>query len=329
MRLLQALRGLAIAGCGATARSIIQALPDWHHTIVSSTDSESVLRTAHPFSGQEARVAPIIDARVFRSVRPDAVILHNILQSECPGIGTLRDVPTMYYYHASYSGIQPLAEQRELMDACSSVMCVSRFLADQIGLPADRVLYQPVTVPIDETARPSAPLVVGRLCNPISRNWRPEVVDFYAFLAASHPHICWEFVGCPPDLAERLSRSCGGRARFHEATPEAPLHYSGWHAILFSNSSVTHGYGRTVCEAQTVGCIPIVDKKGGFIEQITHGETGFLCTNLSEFAAALAELSDHQRRRTMGESMRLGAEQRGSPRVWRERFLSWYREHEK
>jgi glycosyltransferase involved in cell wall biosynthesis len=48
------------------------------------------------------------------------------------------------------------------------------------------------------------------------------------------------------------------------------------------------------------GCIPVVDRLGGFIEQIPH-DCGFLCSSLDEFAAALDRLSDDKFRRAMSE----------------------------
>ena len=114
-------------------------------------------------------------------------------------------------------------------------------------------------------------------------------------------------------------------AVFHEAGLAARGHLRRWHAMLY-HTEVTHAYGRTVCEAQQAGCVPVVDRRGGFVEQIDSGRTGYLCETVDDFAAALGELREAERRRRLTLAARQAGGRRGSLALWRRRFLQLCRE---
>lgn len=65
---------------------------------------------------------------------------------------------------------------------------------------------------------------------------------------------------------------------------------SDWDALLYHHPDLTESFGRTVAEAARVGCIPIVDDRGGFSEQLqTLGLTG--CRSVEQFSEAIDRLS--------------------------------------
>jgi glycosyltransferase involved in cell wall biosynthesis len=141
-------------------------------------------------------------------------------------------------------------------------------------------------------------LVIGRICSPQAKKWPAELPEFYAKLARRFPEVEWEFVGCSADIHPRLREACGGRATFHAASWSARAHYWRWDALLYHNQHVTESFGRTAAEAMRAGCVPIVDARGGFVEQIAPG-TGFLCATMREFEEAVDRLhAAGERRRT-------------------------------
>jgi glycosyltransferase involved in cell wall biosynthesis len=193
--------------------------------------------------------------------------------------------PTLQYVHSR--GTRAKAD--------ITVYC-SAWLAAECGRGSDgRVLYQPVP-------KPPAPLHadrrslrqnlrVGRLCTPTARKWPEEIVEFYRRLAQCCPEVDWEFVGCPPEMQGRLSDACSGRGTFIPASRHARSRMWTWDALLYHHPHLTESFGRTAAESMRAGCIPIVDGRGGFVEQVAEG-TGFLCADNDDFCEALQSLSD-------------------------------------
>jgi len=166
-------------------------------------------------------------------------------------------------------------------------------------------------------------LIVGRICTPTVAKWPPELIPFYKEMAGRFPEIHWEFVGCPENHQELLNAACNGRALFHSAGWAARKHLTRWHVLLYHHPHMTESFGRTVAEAKRVGCVPVVDHLGGFVEQISPGH-GFLCANPEEFANALEKLSDPDKWIEVSTVAQEEAEQAVSFRAFRERLLEQF-----
>lgn len=318
MRLLQITkRPEIVGGTVGCIWSICQALPDWSHAVFSRWQGEIPQRTRAALAGHTLYASPTISAEALRRIAPSVILLHNVSDEDLPAELLPEGVPVFYYCHGSYDGL--LESSKGLREASCKVFCVSKFLAREVGLEGT-AWYQPVPSP--PRIHPAAedwPFVVGRLCNPRSENWFPGLVGFYRELAERCPGIRWEFVGCPDELRQDLEEACV-EAVFLPAGLEARAHLRRWHAMLY-HTPITHAYGRTVCEAQQAGCVPVADRRGGFIEQIDHSQTGFLCESLDDFVVALGELRDPARRRACARAASEAGKLRGSLELWRERFL--------
>jgi glycosyltransferase involved in cell wall biosynthesis len=68
--------------------------------------------------------------------------------------------------------------------------------------------------------------------------------------------------------------------------------------VLYQHPKLTESFGRTAAEAMRAGCIPIVDARGGFLEQVT-ADSGFPCRTDADFAQALADLANPLRRQAL------------------------------
>lgn len=306
--------GNIMGGTAACAWTITHALGWARHTVAFLSPIHSEARAA--FGRTELHEWRNIESAAVHNLRPDLVLLHNTPQSRC----TERlPVATLQYLH---SAITPAP-------ADLTVYC-SRWLAQRCGQPEGRVLYQAVPVPPGDRQQslpgmPSRPpqrprrreLLVGRICTPLSRKWPDDLEDFYRVLSLRCPTIHWEFVGCPESRRSALQRACRGRARFHEASWNARSHLNRWDALLYHHPTLTESFGRTCAEAMRSGCIPIVDNRGGFREQVASLRlqcatpdcltpdrseagsdrlSGFLCDNPEEFSVALEWLLDPDRR---------------------------------
>lgn len=314
LRLLQVCNvGSIVGGTAACAWTVTRALPEFEHAVAFLSDVSDETRAAF----RDARVERwrACTRRTVDALRPDVVIAHNI-----GGRGAIStSAVTLQYVHSA--GIRASADM--------TVYC-SRWLAEQMGgAPAD-VLSQGVPRPV----RPSSfvdrranrdGLLVGRICTPVSQKWPASIVPFYARLAEQFPNVAWEFVGCPRCRRPELEAACRGRARFFAANWQARRRLWEWDALLYHNPDVTESFGRTVAESLRAGCVPIVDARGGFVEQVTPA-TGFLCASTEEFAVSVARLQGSKFRRRMSNATREHGERRFSIRAFRERLLGRIRE---
>lgn len=309
MHLLQVCNvGNICGGTAACAWTISRALGDWRHTVVFR--SRPTPETLAAFAHCRVETWPAGGPLPVPSIPPDVVLLHNLPAR----VGSAADAPvTVQYLH---SRIDPAP-------ADVTVAC-SRWLAAQHPQGwVDGVLYQPVPRPPrperSETRALRERLVVGRLCTPTALKWPPALVPFYARLAQEHPQVEWEFVGCPPELAALLTTACQGRVRFHPAGWGARQRLWEWDALLYHHPTLTESFGRTAAEAMRAGCIPLVDDRGGFREQVTP-RTGFLCGSVADFSRALETLRCVRQRRALSRSGMTQAEGRFSLAPFRERF---------
>jgi glycosyltransferase involved in cell wall biosynthesis len=290
--------------CGGTAAcawSITRALPGWRHTVACL--SRPTAETITAFAPARIESWPRVDSRHVAALDPDIVLLHNTAANRCDPL----DVPlSIQYLHSRLTPAQ----------ADVTVACSEWLRGHFSPALAPTVLYQPVDVEPDPVlAQPRSlrsRIIVGRLCTPTARKWPRELIPFYARLAAQHPLVDWEFVGCPGELVEPLRTACAGRAWFHPAERTARRHLRRWDALLYHHPTLTETFGRTVAEALRSGCIPIVDARGGFCEQVT-AECGCLCDGLTDFHTALTELQDPLQRRRLS---------RAAQRIANERFAA-------
>jgi len=294
MRLLQVCNvGRIVGGTAACAWTVTRALPDCeHHVAFLSSVTDDTARVFQPHRRHQWRS---VDDDAVRRIRPDVVLLHNVSGDRCSRI---RSAWTVQYVHS-----------RGRRAAADRTLFCSRWLAKECkssGRDATtRVLHQAVPKPPrplqDERRELRETPVVGRLCTPGDAKWPKTLLPFYSRLAASHRNVDWEFVGCPEGMQRPLAEACHGRVRFLAASWEARRHLWRWDAVLYHHPTLTESFGRIVAEAMRAGCVPIVDARGGFLEQVTP-ETGWLCASASEFDVALAALSCRTRWRTMSRA---------------------------
>ncbi len=290
MHLLQVCNvGQIVGGTAACAWSVTRALPQLKHTVAFLSCADTVTRQA--FEPHQVLHWPHCTSEFIRQVHPDLVILHNISAGHT---SLWHGALTIQYVHSA-GRLQP---------ADRTVYC-SRWLAEQCRAKNATVLWQGVPLPIRPSPprpRPEGRLRIGRICTPTARKWPDSLPAFYAHLATQHPHVDWEFVGCPTAMQAQLQTACCGRATFFPAGWLARSHVWHWDALLYHHPTLTESFGRTVAEAARAGCLPIVDHRGGFIEQLeVLGGRG--CHNRSEFADAIAELSDSESRQRLSESI--------------------------
>jgi hypothetical protein len=313
LRLLQVCNvGRIVGGTAACAWTITRALPEFEHVVAFLSDVSDETRCA--FAHARIERWSQCSRRFVDAQRPDVVILHNIGGHERMS----RHAVTLQYVHSV--GTRAPADV--------SVYC-SRWLAEQMRRSPDDVLYQGVPRPVVceelRTRGCDGRLVIGRICTPTVRKWPRSMLAFYRQLAECAQDAEWEFVGCPGGLQPELLEACGGRAKFFSAGWVARSRLWKWDALLYHNPDVTESFGRTVAEAMRAGCIPIVDARGGFMEQVTP-EAGFLCSTIEDYRQGVSMVQDIAFRQQMSARGREDADQRFSIARFRSDLLARIRE---
>lgn len=294
--------GQVVGGTAACAWSAARALPEMqHHVAFLGTPTR---QTRETFGGEGCRIYrwKSVTAAQVASVAADVVILHNASRTRA---ADRLPAVTIQFLHSKIS-----PARSDLTLYCS------RWLAEQYKAGRDGVCLQGVPRPlaagtVDETRALRRHPIVGRLCTPQAKKWPPDAARLYDRLARCFPEVLWEFVGCPSALQAQLRAACRGRAEFLPACWQARSRLWHWDALLYHNPHVTESFGRTVAEAMRAGCIPVVDDRGGFREQVTE-RCGFLCKQPDEFEQALHSLRSAGVRRNMSRACRAYADEQFS-----------------
>lgn len=308
--------GTLLGGTGAAAYTVVKSLPDWKHTVLFLSGFDTSLGEKF---GCDVRFDSRLKPELLDDVKPDVILFHNTMPDRMP-LNFRDGVLAVYYQH---SGALACRDARK---RCHGFLTVSKWLAGKTGVRDEFVLYQPVPKPAEmPLADHGGRNVFGRIATPGNRRKWDDAVDFYVALYEAigeyQSRVAFEFIGCPDDVAAELHSILPCPTVFHKPSWEARSRLTAWDAMLY-HSDLEESYGRTVCEAQRAGCVPIVDRRGGFTEQIRHGETGFLCESIEQFADAIRSVASGSCSVTR-EALTTAGDQRGGLAVWRRQFLKW------
>jgi len=314
VRLLQVCNvGQLCGGTAACAWTISRCFPDWDQTVLFLSDMSP--DTQAGFSHCTVGRISHVDEKTLAAHRPDLVLLHNT-SGRC--VTPLRNTISMHYRHS----VGPAAPA-DLTVACSDWLSEQLNGHPLIGHPP--VLIQPVPRPPLLDAPACSPrhdeLIIGRICTPSLRKWSVEALPVYSRIATAFPMVRWEFVGCPTALQSAWQTAVRGQATFSPAGWGARSRLWRWSALLYHHPGITESFGRTVAEALRCGCVPIVDARGGFQEQLTGSQAGFLCRTPAEFLTAVDVLTDRSSRESRSQNC-LRAGESFSLQTFRRRFLT-------
>jgi hypothetical protein len=286
--------GEICGGTAACAWTVTRALPAFDHTVAFLSPITEETRSV--FAPTRLVRWTHVSPELVTVERPDIVLLHNTAAAK---VSARLPAPTVQYLHSRIT-----AAPADL------TLCCSEWLRQQFQQPVGTVLWQAVPCPPAAMSGEHVPrkLTIGRICTPRRQKWPMLLIAFYAEVAQRFPDVCWEFVGCPSSLQPRLTDACQGRARFYSASWERRSLLGRWDAVLYHQPELPESFGRIVAEAMRAGCVPIVDRQGGFIEQLSAGG-GWLCGSRAEFLQAVQQLHDPAaRRHESGVARRIGHE---------------------
>lgn len=326
-RLVQVINvGDVMGGTAACAWSVVRALPEMrHHVLCRSPVTALTTREFAPVVVDSVRDGEV--RRRLVELKPDLILFHNTPPLNGGVIaGTRWPAPSIQYAH-SLTRLGPA----DVRVACSRWLA-RQFAEREPSRPLMDVLWQGVPGPGGPEGDPRAErrslgsqsLVVGRLCTPKPHKFPETILPFYAALAKRCPFAEWEFVGVPPEREPALKEACGGRAAFHAANWQARDRLLDWDVCLYHHPGLTESFGRVTAESMLAGCIPLVDARGGFLEQLDQFPF-LVCKTLDEFARQLQALAalPTVRRALLQKELQRTATDRFSLPAFGQRLRSW------
>lgn len=278
--------GSLVGGTGACAFTVAQCFPEMTRAIYTFGSPSRELLEECKIEGIEVFSNKVSTEEAIEQFKPDFVILHNTNPGRIPEMDPR--IPVIFYQHSNFSMARASRDRSDVFFVCS------RHLARQAGVDEKFVLYQPVPMPPHRTATRDENPSIGRICTPKASKWKIE--DFsgvYRHLAERFTSVRFDFVGAPQEVRPAITEILGDQAAFFNPSWEERWRLRAWHGMLYS-SSLEESYGRVVCEAQRAGCVPIVSRLGGFVEQINPCVTGALCASPEEYGDAVQMLLDEK-----------------------------------
>ncbi len=157
-------------------------------------------------------------------------------------------------------------------------------------------------VPLERAA--GRPFTVGRASRDVLEKHNADDVMLYRMLAAQG--ACVRVMGgmC---LAPWLEGVPGVELLPTGAVPIEEF-FAGLDVFIYRTGTFHEPYGRVVLEAMATGLPVVVSNLGGFAEQVTHGETGYIFRTREEAFDAITRLKDDASLKArMGKAARAAA----------------------
>lgn len=301
-----------VGGTLQATHSMVRALPDCEHVVFtfSKTATEECLQAFEGVAMESG--LSVVDA--IRKHQPDVIIYQNTPYHRMP-----RAVPDhtlqVYYQHSLRDNPGPCWKQ------CDVTLSVSKFLARELGMDESTVLYQPVTIPErgDRKFKHGGGPLIVRIASPSPKKWRAADWKPHAKAVVQHTGGKIATVGWPKSVERDMWADKYGTAYDPTLANRSILTSAD---ILLYTSSTVESFGRTVREAQRCGCVPIVSRSGGFVEQIENEDGpdyGFLIETPDDAVQAVSEYLKSPS--WWAEHVKKRGEAEGSLMVWRQRFL--------
>lgn len=343
MHLIQVINvGQIVGGTAACAWSVTRALPAWHHSVLVLNPITPATHAAFapiPLTSLAGSDLAGFEACLHRHVREarqqghePLVLLHNtaarwqLRKWPCPAI---------VYAHSAGSLV---AADRTV--ACSHWLAHTRgsnfpVMWQGVPDPHDACTHDPPPARNSPT-EPPPEFRVGRLCTPALHKFPEELIALYSHWSREFPQVRWEFVGCPASRQPALLQACEGRAIFHPAGWQARRLLCEWDAWLYTHPRLTESFGRVLAEAMLAGTCPLVDARGGFLEQFppaseaashspSEARPRGLCTTPADFSTHLAwAIAQPTERRKWTTHLQTHAQKHFSLTAFRQRLLTLF-----
>jgi len=146
---------------------------------------------------------------------------------------------------------------------------------------------------VNSSKIPSDKIRIGCLSKPVHDKWNNDWYKLIEHVNSAISNIQWRFLGCPQSLQDSLTFE---NIEFNKefAIPVKDFLENLDIFVYFPSFKREEPWSRSVAEGLLSGCPVITTNRGGNIDQIVHGNNGFICTNLEEFQKFVVFLCQNQ-----------------------------------
>jgi hypothetical protein len=189
---------------------------------------------------------------------------------------------------------------------------------------------------------PGEPLVIGRISRPALDKFPRDLWRQYAAIARrmdfqirpacerrldglGNPSYLFRILGWSKEIAARLGCAPAWAECLPPCAEPVPRFLSTLHALVPGIGAAVENWPRFALEAMAAGVPLVVEKAGGLVEMIEHGETGYLCESVEEMAVCVERLTqDEDARMRIIVAARAAVERLAEPlhlwHQWQEAF---------
>jgi glycosyltransferase involved in cell wall biosynthesis len=149
------------------------------------------------------------------------------------------------------------------------------------------VLESPInSESVKSTKLPSDKIRIGCLSKPVHDKWNEDWVQLIHNVntIVGKEKLQWRFLGMPNSLTEKLVDFDNVECNKEFTIPVKDFLEQLDIFVYLPSFNREEAWSRSIAEALLSGCPAITINKGGSVDQIVHGNNGFLCENLDKFS---------------------------------------------
>jgi len=181
----------------------------------------------------------------------------------------------------------------------TAIVCESEFQRNCLaGSNPHRIpaAFNPSFFPYRPFIRNGHDFIVGAIGREDPAKWPPRILNALKAAKKQGVKIRGHFLGWTPTMEQNSGKLPSWIQHHPPGSVPVDAFLQECHAILCC-SDYLENWPRVVLEAMSSGVPVVADARGGYFEQIKHGETGYLIGNESVAAECLLTLAEDERLR--------------------------------
>jgi len=189
-----------------------------------------------------------------------------------------------------------------IQDYCKDlkIITTNRKFFEEIGKKYEDVIHIPRMIlesPIDpmtleQGKSSSEKLRLGMHSKPVGDKWNKEWPDLIEEVnkEVGEENLQWRFMGCPGAIQERLQ--VFANAEFHKefSLSVGTFLFDLDVFVFFPSYKREEPWSRSIAEGIMSGCPVLATPKGGNVDQIVHGNNGFLCKDVGDYKKSILKI---------------------------------------
>lgn len=289
---------------GGTARfthDVTKCFPDCLHTVYSLSGSWS--QSDRDAFGSNCELITGSNPTQYARDNPHDVLVFNNTRADLLPSQRIGQSLSVYVAHSATESARQAANRTQKQ------FVVSEWLKQKLKVDYP-VLYQPIQKPnrLSIQTPENEPFrvwydkqieyghtIIGRICTPSARKWKlSDWTDVFTAVDDDNRYLkSFHFVGATGEAIDWVCDNIKSPVFVSNASPDARGFMPYWD-VLLNPTTIPESYGRVINESRRVGCVPVVSRIAGFIEQIDDTIDGRLCDTAEQFVEACFDVKHHR-----------------------------------